>query len=68
MKKTFHVPLHYVFKGRFKIKAESKEEAQRIALEDCGLVLGGDIHTTDDDAVIDWHYNTHPEKVIPDDK
>ena len=30
--------------------------------EDCGLVLGGNIHTTrDDDEVTDWKFGGHPD-------
>lgn len=33
--------------------------------EDCGLVLGGNIHTTrDDDEVTDWNFGIHPESQI----
>ena len=33
--------------------------------EDCGLVLGGNIHTTrDDDEVTDWKFGSHPDMQI----
>ena len=33
--------------------------------EDCGLVLGGNIHTTrDDDEVTDWKFGIHPDKQV----
>jgi hypothetical protein len=30
----------------------------------CGLVLGGSIHTTLDDDMVDWNFPVHPEKAI----
>mgnify|MGYP007097041330 CR=1 FL=1 len=42
--------------------AEDREEAESMVAEDCGLVLGGNIHTTrDDDEVTDWKFGCHPD-------
>ena len=41
--------------------AESKEDAQLKVLQDCGLVIGGSIHSTLHDEEINWAFSTHPE-------
>ena len=48
-----------------KVVAEDRDEAERMVTEDCGLVLGGNIHTTrDDDEVTDWRFGSHPDMQI----
>lgn len=45
--------------------AEDHDEAKQMVSEDCGLVLGGNIHTTlDDEEVLGWHFGTHPDMQI----
>jgi hypothetical protein len=68
MKKEFEVEVSYVFKGKFFIKAESQEEANEYAEKHCGLVLGGDIHSTLMDEDVNWDFPVHPEKIIHTDK
>ena len=47
----YDVRVRYTFEGTYKVVAE-----------DCGLVLGGNIHTTrDDDEVTDWKFGSHPD-------
>ena len=41
--------------------AESKEDARQKVLQDCGLVMGGSIHSTLLDEEINWAFSTHPE-------
>lgn len=51
----YEVKVRYAFEGTYTVAAGDREEAQRMVEEDCGLVLGGNIHTTrDDDEVTDW--------------
>ena len=45
----YEVRVRYTFEGTYKVVAEDRDEAERIVTEDCGLVLGGNIHTTRDD-------------------
>ena len=53
----YDVRVRYTFEGTYKVVAEDRDEAERIVTEDCGLVLGGNIHTTcDDDEVTDWRF------------
>ena len=54
----------FVFSGVFEIKADSRDQARDIVMNDCGLVMGSDIHTTLDDEEVDWDFNIHPEKKI----
>lgn len=55
---TFHFP------GTFTIEAESPEQAQEYAEKHCGLVIGGDIHSTLPDDEVSWDFATHPQKEI----
>lgn len=63
-KKEFTVKAKFVFEGEFYIKAESKEQAKEYVMKHCGLVLGGDIHTSLPDDVCDWDFCVHPQKVV----
>lgn len=58
----YKVKVRYIFEGTYTVVAESREEAEAMVTEDCGLVLGGNIHTTrDDDEVKDWNFGCHPD-------
>ena len=60
-KKIYRVKTQYIFKGIFEVLAENKEDAQQKVLQDCGLVMGGRIHSTLPDEQINWAFSTHPE-------
>ena len=61
----YEVRVRYAFEGTYTVAAGSREEAERMVEEDCGLVLGGNIHTTrDDDEVTDWDFGCHPDMEI----
>ena len=60
-KKIYRVKTQYIFKGVFEVLADSKEDAQQKVLQDCGLVMGGSIHSTLPDEEINWAFSTHPE-------
>lgn len=42
--------------------AESIEEARQKVIQDCGMVMGGNIHSTLPDEEINWAFSTHPEE------
>ena len=63
-KNTYSVTTTFTFKGTFKIPAENEDEARTIVLEQCGLVLGGNIHSTNSDA--DWEFDMTPEMQVTD--
>ena len=63
-KKVYRVQTQYVFEGVFEVVAESKEDAQQKVLQDCGLVMGGSIHSTLPDDEINWAFDIHPNKQI----
>lgn len=66
-KKEFVVNTKFVFEGTFTIKASDYGEACMLVDSHCGLVLGGDIHTTlPDDVCVDWDFNVHPDKIVGD--
>ena len=41
--------------------AESKEDARQKVIQNCGIVMGGNIHSTLPDEEINWAFSTHPE-------
>lgn len=59
--KVYRVRTQYIFEGVFEVVAESKEEAREKVLQNCGLVMGGSIHSTLPDDEINWAPPTHPE-------
>lgn len=63
-KKKYTVKTKFIFEGEFYITAESKEQAKEYVMKHCGLVLGGDIHTTLPDEICDWNFNVHSDKIV----
>lgn len=58
----YKVKVRYIFEGTYTVVAEDREKTEAMVSEDCGLVLGGNIHTTrDDDEVTDWNFGCHPD-------
>jgi hypothetical protein len=62
--KTFQVKMKFIFEGIFEVKAQNREEARKFIEKHCGLVIGGDIHSTLPDEDINWEFSVHPEKEI----
>ena len=60
----YKLETQFIFTGEFTIEAENAEEAQEFFLKHCGLVIGGDIHSTLPDEDVDWDFAVHPDKVI----
>ena len=60
-KQRFLVYTQYVFDGVFDVVAESNEEARQKVLQNCGLVMGGSIHSTLPDDEVNWAFSTHPD-------
>ena len=60
-KNVYRVRTQYIFEGVFELIAESREEARQKILQNCGLVMGGSIHSTLPDEEIKWAFSTHPE-------
>ena len=59
--KVYRVRTQYVFEGVFEVVAESREEARQKVIQDCGLVMGGNVHSILPDEEINWAFSTHPE-------
>lgn len=55
------VKVRYLFEGTYTVAAEDRNEARTMVTRDCGLVLGGNIHTTLDDDDVDWNFDVHPD-------
>ena len=62
MKQRFLVYTKFVFDGVFDVIAENKEDARQKVLQDCGLVMGGSIHSTLPNDEINWFFDIHPDK------
>ena len=60
-KKVYRVRTQYIFEGVFEVVAESKEDARKKVLQNCGLVMGGSIHSTLPDEKVNWSFSTHPK-------
>ena len=63
-KNVYRVRTQYIFEGVFDVVAESKEDARQKVLQNCGLVMGGSIHSTLPDNEINWAFDRHPNKRI----
>ena len=60
-KRVYRVRTQYIFEGVFEVVAESREDARQKVIQNCGLVMGGSIHSTLPDEEINWAFSTHPE-------
>lgn len=60
-KKVYRVQTQYIFEGVFEVVAESREEARQKVIQDCGLAMGGDIHSTLPDEEVNWTFSIHPK-------
>lgn len=63
-KKDYQIKTKFIFEGTFTVKAESKQEARELVEKHCGLVIGGDIHTSLPSDEIDWNFSVHPQKIV----
>ena len=63
-KKFYRVRTQYIFDGVFNVITESKEDARQKVLQNCGLVMGGNIHSTLPEDEINWAFDRHPNKRI----
>ena len=62
--KKIEVKVRYLFEGTYTVAANDRDEARTMVTRDCGLVLGGNIHTTLDDNEVDWEFDVHPDMQI----
>lgn len=62
-KRVYRIRTQYIFEGVFEVVAESREEARQKVIQDCGMVMGGNIHSTLPDEEINWAFSTHPEVI-----
>ena len=62
--KKIEVKVRYLFEGTYTVAADDRNEARTMVTRDCGLVLGGNIHSTLDDDEVDWEFDIHPDMQI----
>ncbi len=60
----YRIKVSYTFEGWFEINAVDEQQAHGIAERDCGLTIGGNIHTSNESQVVDWEFGVHPDKKI----
>ena len=60
-KKVYRVRTQYIVDGVFDVVAESKEDARQKVIQNCGMVMGGNIHSTLSDEEVNWAFSTHPD-------
>ena len=60
-KRVYRVRTQYIFEGVFEVVAESREDARQKVIQNYGLVMGGNIHSTLPDEKVYWAFSTHPE-------
>jgi len=63
-KRFYKVKTKFIFDGHFSIYAESRQQAKEFVKKHCGLVIGGDIHSTLPSEDVDWDFIVHPNKII----
>ena len=62
--KKFKVKTKFIFEGEFEIEADNRAQAKEFVEKHCGLVIGGDIHSSLPDEQVNWEFSVHPEKKI----
>ena len=63
-KKVYRVRTQYIFESVFDVVAESKEDARQKVIQNCGMVMGGNVHSTLPDGEVNWAFDIHPDKKI----
>lgn len=58
----YKVPTQFIFTGYFVVEADSADEARKLVDEDCGLTIGGNIHSNLNDEDVDWDFSVHPDR------
>ena len=64
--KTYTIPVSFVFKGEFYVKADSPSQALAFVDEHCGMTRHRGVHSSLPDELIDWSFSMHAEKDMPD--
>ena len=60
-KRVYRVRTQYIFEGVFEVVNENREDAWQKVIQDCGIVMGGNVPSTLPDEEINWAFSTHPE-------
>ncbi|GHV89484.1 hypothetical protein AGMMS50267_18440 [Spirochaetia bacterium] len=62
--KKYRVVTRFSFTGTFFVNAKNRQAAKEYVEKHCGLVIGGNIHSTLSDEDVDWEFPVHPDKTI----
>jgi hypothetical protein len=60
----YAVNTRFIFGGTFYVEAEDKAKAEEQVEKRCGLILGGNIHSSLSVEEVDWDFPIHPETII----
>ncbi|GAA2990978.1 hypothetical protein GCM10019997_04580 [Prevotella corporis] len=60
-KRVYRVRTQYIFEGVSEVVSESREKARQKVIQNCGMVMGGDIHSNLPDEEVNWAFSTHPD-------
>jgi hypothetical protein len=64
-KKIYKVKTRFIFEGEFEVYASNKEHAKECIEKHCGLVIGGNIHTSLPNEIIpNWKFSVHGDKKV----
>lgn len=61
--KEYKVKVQFVLEGEVTVNACSKNEAKELVEESFGLVIGGNLHSTNS-RITDWDFPVHPEMIV----
>jgi hypothetical protein len=64
MKRKYAAKTRFVFTGTFFIAAGNRKQATEYVEKHCGLVIGGDIHSSLPDDEVDWDFPVQPDKAV----
>ncbi len=62
--KPYTVKVKFIFEGEFIVSAASPLDAKQAVEKHCGLVIGGDIHSSLPKDEVNWNFPLHPNKKI----
>lgn len=61
--KECKVKVQFIFEGEVTVNTCNKNEAKELVEENFGLVVGGNLHSTDS-RITDWDFPVHPEMIV----
>ena len=60
----YAVETKFTFYGSFYVEADSENQAKEFVEQQCGMTMSRGIHSTLGEDIVDWEFDSHPEKII----